>query len=202
MTWHDFNTSALPKTPWKNGGGSTTELVRWPENATLDNFIWRVSIATIASDGPFSRFESVDRIIALIQGPGVCLRDTVAGVDHKLDQPMRAFAFAGEASIYCTAGSAVSRDFNTMTRRGRATAEVVGLSKRAQMRTPRHGLFLATAGQWHISDGIELTRDVRSDQGVWWHDVRADSPISLVPQEDESTLLWVAIKVQGDDNCK
>lgn len=201
MTWHDFNTSALPETPWKNGGGSTTELVRWPHNATLDNFVWRVSIATIASDGPFSRFENIDRIIALIHGPGVCLRDTVAGIDHKLDQPMRTYAFAGEASIYCSTGGAVSRDFNTMTRRGRAAARVVGLRQRSKMSTPRNGLFLATAGRWHISDRDGFTREIYSDQGVWWHDVQTDLPMYLAPQEEDSTLLWVAIDMQGEGNC-
>jgi len=38
---------------WKNDGGWTTEIARDP-SAAADDFRWRVSIADIESDGPFS----------------------------------------------------------------------------------------------------------------------------------------------------
>lgn len=59
--------------PWKNGGGMTRELVCQPPDADMDSFDWRVSIAHIASDGPFSSFSGVDRIITLLSGGGVHL---------------------------------------------------------------------------------------------------------------------------------
>ncbi|MBR7784673.1 HutD family protein, partial [Undibacterium luofuense] len=40
-TLHDYLTM-----PWKNGGGSTTELAVFPEQAGLDQFIWRLSTAS------------------------------------------------------------------------------------------------------------------------------------------------------------
>ena len=42
--------------PWKNGAGRTTEIAVHPAGAALDAFAWRVSIADIERDGPFSRF--------------------------------------------------------------------------------------------------------------------------------------------------
>ncbi len=39
--------------PWKNGGGSTTEIAVFPIDSGLDAFDWRVSMATVAADGPF-----------------------------------------------------------------------------------------------------------------------------------------------------
>jgi len=43
------------KTPWKNGKGETTELAI-SEGGTLENFDWRLSIASVTEDGAFSYF--------------------------------------------------------------------------------------------------------------------------------------------------
>jgi len=40
---------------WKNGGGTTREILRVPAEPTA--FDWRLSLATIDSPGPFSAFE-------------------------------------------------------------------------------------------------------------------------------------------------
>jgi environmental stress-induced protein Ves len=40
---------------WKNGGGETAEIAVSPDSAGLDDFDWRISMATgQASGGPFS----------------------------------------------------------------------------------------------------------------------------------------------------
>jgi environmental stress-induced protein Ves len=57
---HRFEGARLPAISWKNGGGTTREVVTQPPGAAFDEFNWRVSIATIASDGPFSTFPGVD----------------------------------------------------------------------------------------------------------------------------------------------
>ena len=46
----------LVRMPWKNGGGETTEIAVSPEAAGLDRFDWRVSMARVARNGPFSEF--------------------------------------------------------------------------------------------------------------------------------------------------
>ncbi len=56
--------------PWKNGGGSTTELAIFPSDATLENFVWRLSTATVKTDGPFSHFAQIDRTLAIFIGCG------------------------------------------------------------------------------------------------------------------------------------
>ena len=58
--------------PWKNGAGSTTELVIEPPGATLaGGFHWRVSMATVAESGPFSSFPGYDRTLLLLEGQGL-----------------------------------------------------------------------------------------------------------------------------------
>jgi environmental stress-induced protein Ves len=51
--------------PWKNGGGTTTEIFIHPEGAGWDTFEWRAGIADIAQSGPFSSFPGIDRSILL-----------------------------------------------------------------------------------------------------------------------------------------
>src|SRR3546814_10305481 len=51
--------------PWKNGGGSTTEVAVAPDGAGLDEFDWRISMAVVGADGPFSGFPGVDRTLAV-----------------------------------------------------------------------------------------------------------------------------------------
>lgn len=41
--------------PWKNGGGVTHEIVRWPDN---ERYEVRVSLADDRVPGPFSQFPS------------------------------------------------------------------------------------------------------------------------------------------------
>jgi uncharacterized protein len=58
--------------PWKNGGGITHEAIRVP--ASGEPFLWRVSVAEVATSGPFSDFSSYDRKMVLLKGGGVALR--------------------------------------------------------------------------------------------------------------------------------
>jgi uncharacterized protein len=105
--------------PWKNGGGTTTEIHIHPEGAGWGEFDWRVGIADIGQSGPFSSFPGIDRSILLLDCPeGSGMRLTIDGRD--LDLPMRAFVdFAGESTTYGTLKGKPVRDFNVMSRRGR-----------------------------------------------------------------------------------
>ena len=38
------------KMRWKNGGGETAEIAVFPQNAGLDDFGWRVSVATVEAE--------------------------------------------------------------------------------------------------------------------------------------------------------
>lgn len=104
--------------PWKNGGGSTTELAIFPEGASLDHFIWRLSTATVAQDGPFSHFAQIDRSLAILSGAGMTLKpakDAHHGV--LLNQQSLPYRFTGEEPIYAELQAGTVVDLNLMTRR-------------------------------------------------------------------------------------
>ena len=105
---------------WQNGGGITHQLCRQDDEQGL---LWRVSIAEVASDGPFSRFDNIDRIIMLLSGRGFSLHGVGAN-PQLLDTPLMPFAFAGETPIHCTLLNGAVRDFNLMTRRGAVQADL------------------------------------------------------------------------------
>jgi uncharacterized protein len=108
--------------PWKNGGGETTEIAAHPPGAALDAFAWRVSIARVDRDGPFSRFPGIDRTLVLLDGAG--MRRTGDARDVTLRARFEPYSFAGEDSIECMLVAGPVHDFNAMFRRGRARGDV------------------------------------------------------------------------------
>lgn len=110
--------ASLEPALWKNGGGSTTELAIAPPGASLDKFDWRISLATIAADGPFSRFGGVDRSLGLVDGPGIFLDIDEQG-RFALNEAEPLIDFAGESHVIATLAGGPSTDFNVMSRRGR-----------------------------------------------------------------------------------
>lgn len=102
-----------PAQPWANGGG-TTRVV-----ATGDH--WRVSLADITTDGPFSVFAGVDRVLTVVDGDGLEL--VVDGTPHRLE-PLQPFAFRGDAATVAMLPAGPVRAFNVMTDRGSPAAHV------------------------------------------------------------------------------
>lgn len=138
--------------PWKNGGGVTTEIAVFPEGAGLDDFEWRLSMARVASDGPFSTFPGVDRTLAVLEGEGIVLsvgeRPPVT-----LTRASEPFAFAADAPTSARLVSGPILDFNVMSRRGRVRHRVERAAEAAHV--PAGGVlvvFCATGGA-RISSG-------------------------------------------------
>src|ERR1044072_770566 len=106
---------------WKNDGGWTTEIPREP--ATDDDFRWRISIADIESDGPFSAFPGVARDLVLLAGTGIEL-DIGDEPTLRLSERFQRVHFDGEANAVCRLAAGPTRDFNVMTRRDVVRADV------------------------------------------------------------------------------
>ncbi|AXC51063.1 HutD family protein [Paracoccus suum] len=111
--------------PWRNGGGITHEIAAGPEGASLDGFDWRLSMAEVASDGPFSVFAGVDRTLTLLAGDGISL--DFGGGDVSLRPGSDPLAFPGEAPVTGRLHAGPILDLNVMTRRGAARHAVAVL---------------------------------------------------------------------------
>ncbi len=88
---HAFALRELTSEPWRNGGGSTRPVASGntrkgaigntrkvasgnTRKAASDDWSWRVSIANIDVDGPFSVFPGVQRQLTLLEGKGLALQ--------------------------------------------------------------------------------------------------------------------------------
>ena len=103
--------------PWKNGGGETVEVIVHPQGAGLSDFDWRVSMATVASDGPFSVFAGIDRTLAILSGEGMVL--SIEGLGERRLTPAAApLPFPADAPTSARLTGRPITDLNVMTRRG------------------------------------------------------------------------------------
>ncbi|MBL3568083.1 hypothetical protein BV509_15990 [Rhodovulum sulfidophilum] len=118
--------SDLTPAPWKNGGGLTWELAAFPEGAGFPDMLWRMSLAEVASDGPFSAFPGIDRTLTVLAGRGMRLDFGGGSVD--LSEDSGPLSFPGEAPVTARLGAGSILDFNVMTRRGRAAHAVIAVS--------------------------------------------------------------------------
>jgi environmental stress-induced protein Ves len=185
-----FHRSTLLAQPWKNGGGVTREILCLPQGSSLSRFDWRVSIAHIASGGPFSVFAGIDRVITLLEGPGVHLRSHDGAIDHRLDTPLVPFAFPGDAHVQADLLGAGCHDFNVMTRRHVCTARVRVLREATPLPRSREGLFMAVHGRWELQG--ETPVRLGAGEGLWWHE--SGLAWRLDPLDSDAAMLAVSIE--------
>lgn len=139
--------------PWKNGGGTTTEIAIWPEGASLGDFEWRISTAVVATDGPFSRFPGIDRTLAVLDGGGIRLIFD-DGEIVALDQTAQPHAFAGDKPVTGLLAAGPITDLNVMSRRGLWSHTMVRLDDTSPHRLPAQtGLLVLVAprGAWRVT---------------------------------------------------
>ncbi|MDX6019823.1 HutD family protein [Scandinavium sp. V105_16] len=176
-----FQLDSLPVSHWKNGGGETREIVNIasPDAA----FLWRASIATLQSDGAFSLFDGVDRVITLLVGGPLWLRG--GEVNHRLLR-WQPWSFAGEWPLATEGIITPGRDFNIMTQRRRATA-LVKVVTTAQ--TPAlNGVAFVLQGNWELAG-----ERYEAESGICW---QYQSPGELVPLSTDATLLLAEVMLR------
>ena len=131
----------LPAVPWKNGGGITREIARADNTRGL---IWRISIADVATDGPFSRFEGLTRILTVIAGAGVDLVTNVGVITAHCGSPVR---FSGDTAVVARLIQGPIRDLNLIFDASQVNADVVVLTGPAMIETkPGSAGCLALSG--------------------------------------------------------
>jgi uncharacterized protein len=196
MPIHFFERAQLRATPWKNGGGVTREIACHPPHAGMQNFDWRISIAHIASDGDFSVFTGVDRVITLLDGGGVQLSSADDSVLHVLDTPLQPFAFSGDVEVHGRLLDGDCHDLNVMTRRAVYQAEVRVLRRDETLLPAPAGLLMAIRGSWQVrADGTDTARGQQhtlgAQTGLWWHDDMLACQCQCVDSDPDAALLAV-----------
>lgn len=138
--------------PWRNGGGITHDLLAWPPGETPWQL--RVSVATIARDGPFSRFDGVQRWFTVLTGAGVRLQLPSGDVSLVPGDPP--LGFDGADAPGCTLLAGPTHDLNLMALHGAGRAGMVNAVASQPLNGPHRwrGLYTAAPAQLQTDDGL------------------------------------------------
>lgn len=158
--------------PWKNGGGTTTEILVRPAGLRVaDRFLYRVSVADVASNGPFSTFPGYERHLVLVDGAGMTLtfRDPP---DRRLAlRPFEPVTFSGDDPATGSLEAGPVRDFNLIVDRARAHGSLACLAIDAPTR------LACDDGETCVVHILRGDLDV-AGQG---HTLVLDAPLDVVP---------------------
>jgi environmental stress-induced protein Ves len=120
------------KMPWINGRGVTHEVAVAQFG---DSWDWRLSIAEVAEDGPFSALPGVDRVLVVATGNGMTL--TIDGAQHELAR-FESLAFDGDSDTVGEPTNGPVYDLNVMVKReaniGKPMIEVRHLERNTPVR--------------------------------------------------------------------
>lgn len=116
--FHILQPSEFLTTQWKNGGGITHEIAQEPGP---NQWLWRISIAEVATDGPFSHFPGLSRILTVIEGAGIRLVHSKGQIDV---HPLQPASFDGELAIEGCLMDGPIRDLNVIFDAHRIAARV------------------------------------------------------------------------------
>jgi environmental stress-induced protein Ves len=180
-----FGLEDLPCEPWRNGGGRTRVVAADPPG---DQFAWRVSVADVDRDGPFSLLPGIDRCAVLIGGEQLRL----LGDDrsHLLRDRGDQCSFAGEAVLQARLEAGAVRLWNVMTRRGHAEActRLVGAEPLSLAR-PGVLVLMVLQGRYALDGGEPLPAGAGCV-------VSAPSDAMLAPLDAGSVLLRTRIALR------
>jgi environmental stress-induced protein Ves len=120
MSYRIFPADQYAAMPWKNGGGVTREIFRFPEGDGA--WCWRMSVAEVAADGPFSAFPGCMRSLTLLSGAGMRLDFTGRSVE--LLPPYGNAVFSGEEALSAYLLDGPTTDFNAIWLTNRVSVTV------------------------------------------------------------------------------
>lgn len=140
MIWSLNRLSEAPASPWRNGGGVTRELAVGPAG---EDWAWRISVADVSTDGPFSSFPGVQRWFAVVRGAGVRL--AVDGQVHEVVAASAPLEFDGAAQVNAWLLCGPTQDLNLMVRRARAEGRMTRVAGTHRFRLVADGMLAVYA---------------------------------------------------------
>lgn len=152
----------LAQEPWRNGGGITRTLMRQEVDGKP---LWRISVADITGNAPFSRFEGLDRQAVLVEGHNVTLcGDWGAWSMNSVGDTAR---FPGELSVHTEIGCSLARFWNVMADRSRMRIDLrVSSSPSESMSAVGSGALMLMSGEAEVLVSGQLCATLRKDEGL------------------------------------
>lgn len=153
----------MPAQLWRNGAGLTRPIASGVARRTaakalvagsipnIDAFDWRISLADIKGDGPFSVFPGIDRCAVLLGSNGITLSGP-SGSSYL--QPLQPLSFSGEEELEARCDpepeSAMPQILNLMVRRNSMRSEVRVVDAIYRCPAAATLFILIAAGRWEF----------------------------------------------------
>ncbi len=165
-----------------------TRTVAAGSGADARDWDWRVSIADITRDGPFSTFPKMDRQLTLIEGGGIVLKGVSGSM--RLTRIGDGVVFPGEEPLHVTLIDGPVRACNVIARRGvsAGAAHVHG----AAVLKGGYNVALVLAGDFALGTARQPEEILRAGDGVYAANI-ADAPV-LRRSVENGAVLCVVIR--------
>jgi environmental stress-induced protein Ves len=156
--------------PWANGRGTSYEIAS--DRNEAGEWAWRLAMAPVNEDGPFSRIECVNRSLAVVEGAGMLL-----SVDRKKLPclPMQVVQFRGDAITEATLTDGPIMDINLMVRRKEAEGEMAIITNAGLLNGA--SIVVAVGGSAQVKSG-DSTIDLERHDSILECDAETISLIS------------------------
>jgi uncharacterized protein len=152
---------------WKNGGGLTQEICRYPKGKEV--FDWRVSIASVNKAGDFSLFEGYHRIISILKGDGIYLLHDQS--EKKLIQQKDVSNFPGDQPIHCQLVNGPVIDFNLIYDPALYKAQLQWVQPETTLvsftTSATHVLLFSNAASSKVEVNNSLQKDLSENDTLW-----------------------------------
>lgn len=179
-----FSLSAIPMEPWRNGGGITGVIASGSFEDSRDEWDYRLSVADISANGPFSTFQGIERCTLLLEGSTLSLEHD--GRPPLAAGPLELLQYDGEWALDASIGSVPARCLNVMTRRGVARAalavvddpRVIGVADLTMVLSLHQGCVITTGDS-------SARHTLNRHEGILLHGIRG----AIRPAAPRSTIL-------------
>ncbi|WP_045730800.1 HutD family protein [Pseudarthrobacter chlorophenolicus] len=149
----------LKAKPWRNGGGTTREILSGPADQPADapagrpdSWGWRISLADVTKAGDFSAFPGCERVLTVVEGDLLLL--SVDGSERPVEK-YRPFRFDGGAPTIAALPTGDIRNLNVITRSDafKGYASVIEISKKRAHPVFAGQVAVLLQGQATVGDG-------------------------------------------------
>ena len=176
-----FREKDLVETPWKNGGGVTRTIATGTDGAGP---LWRLSMADVGADGPFSNFAGLTRILTVIRGDGMILSGPEGDFDAGFARPV---IFDGGIPVTARLKGGPLRDLNLMFDTARCTGEASAVPGPTLIDAGGLGRICAV----HAISGQVVLNGGQGRLGMGDTAIVEDAPVALALDDGDLALVMV-----------